>query len=265
MKKLNKILMMTVSILLSLVLLTSAVVSSTFAKYVITKNATSTVTLTKYNMTITMTKGTSTNVPALTETKKKGDSIEYTMTGVTLKPGDNYSNLISASISGTPAAKSNIIITVDVKNVKINDDSIDTAPFKVPNANFSTLKLGADKAYLPLAIYVNNTSVLAAYTSYDYTATVIEETIENAIGNAIKDKSTANTYVTSKAYTRVDSMAKVTAVLANTSKKATWSGLSFGFEWPKNVGGSMDEVGTWIAKACPSFDIVYKITVEQQP
>ena len=262
MKKLNKILMMTVSILLSLVLLTSAVVSSTFAKYVITKNATSTVTLTKYNMTITMTKGTSTNVPALTETKKKGDSIEYTMTGVTLKPGDNYSNLISASISGTPAAKSNIIITVDVKNVKINE-SIDTAPFKVPNANFSTLKLGADKAYLPLAIYVNNTSVLAAYTSYDYTATVIEETIENAIGNAIKDIAATN--VASQAYTRENSMAKVTAVLNSTSNKATWSGLSFGFEWPKNVGGSMDEVGTWIAKARPSFDIVYKITVEQQP
>ena len=264
MKKLNKILMMTVSILLSLVLLTSAVVSSTFAKYVITKNATSTVTLKKYNMTITMTKGTSTNVPALTETKKKGDSIEYTMTGVTLKPGDNYSNLISASISGTPAAKSNIIITVDVKNVKINE-SIDTAPFKVSEADFSTLELGADKAYLPLAIYVNNTSVLAAYTSYDYTATVIEETIENAIGNAIKEKSTANNYVKNRAYNRVDSMAKVTAELTSTSNKATWSGLSFGFEWPKNVGGSMDEVGTWIAKARPSFDIVYKITVEQQP
>ena len=263
MKKIRKRLMMIVAVLLSMVLLTSSVVSTTLAKYVITKSATSTVKLTKYNATITMTKGTSENVPALTETKKKGDSIEYTMTGITLKPGDNYSNLITASISVVkPPVDSKVTITVDVKNVKINE-SIDTEPFKVPKADFSTLTLSADKAYLPLAVYVNNTSKLDAYTSYDYTATVIEETIENTIGNAFVAITPSN--VTDTAYVRENGMAKVTGAIAkSTSKTATWSGLSFGFEWPKNVGGSMDEVGTWIAKARPSFDIVYKITVEQK-
>ncbi len=262
MKKFTKRLTMIVAILLSLVLLSSSILSTTLAKYVVAKDVTSTVSMSKFNVTVTMSKGTSTGVPALSESLKEGDSIEYTMTGITLKPGDDYSNLITASISASanvPVA-SKVTITVDVKNVKVNETNT-SDPFKVPMANFSTLNLTEDKAYLPLSVYVGGVEKLAAYQSYTYSATAIEEAIEGAIGGAIEVSASSN--INSKEYTRSNNMAQITGTITKSTKPA-WSNISFGFAWPENQGTPKDEIGTWIAKTRPSFDIVYKITVEQQ-
>ena len=52
MRRANKILMATVAILLCLVLITSSVVSTTLAKFVITKSASTSVGFTKFNMEV---------------------------------------------------------------------------------------------------------------------------------------------------------------------------------------------------------------------
>lgn len=270
MKKHNKNLMKVVAVLLSLVLLTSAVVSSTFAKYVVTKDASVEATLKKYNITVTLeVDERATKIAA--QTIKKGDSISYTCNGVKLKPGDDYSNLITASIVGTPAVSSTITITVDVSNVRnLETGSGLPKPFQVPKANFTTLGIDGDKAYLPLAVYVGGTSVQAAYQSYTYSDTAIEEAIETIIGTKIKDAAVAvGNYVTNETYARTETasgadtkMAKVTATLATTGK-TTLQGLGVGFAWTDDKTSPNNEIGTWIAKTQPTFDLKYTITVSQ--
>lgn len=270
MKKHNKNLMKVVAVLLSLVLLTSAVVSSTFAKYVVTKDASVEATLTKYNLTVNL----AVNGPAQSANPtKKGDSISYTYNAVKLKPGDNYSNLIEASIKSADNKKavvqSYITITVDVSNIRATETNA-TNPFKVPKANFTTLNITEDKAYLPLKVYVGGASVQDAYKSYAYDVATIESELEKVIGEGILAKLDGKTGLSAQKYERVatasdasKNMAKVTATIGTTEAIPELSGLGCGFEWPKNVGGSMDEVGTWVAKTKPTFDLKYTITVSQ--
>ena len=271
MKKYNKILMMIVSVLLTLVLLTSSVVSSTFAKYVITKSASTEVTFTKYNLTVNLAVNGATESANPT---KKGDSISYTYNAVMLKPGDNYSNLIEASIKSADnkkaVVKSYITITVDVSNIRATDATNNTNPFKVPKAYFTTLGIDEDKAYLPLKVYVGGASVQDAYQSYAYDVANIESALEKVIGEGILEKLKGKTGLSDQKYERVatasdatKNMAKVTATIGTTSAIPELSGLGCGFEWPKGLGTPNDEIGTWIAKTQPTFDLMYTITVSQ--
>ena len=125
MRKANKIMMMTVSILLCLVLITSTVMSSTLAKYVTTGSASSnTARVAKWGVTVKAW----INEPYRTQLK---DSTVYTSSSANgtasvtigannatsplrLKPGDDFSDIIRFEITGKAEVKLEARMTFNV-------------------------------------------------------------------------------------------------------------------------------------------------------
>lgn len=249
MKKFNKILTMTVAMLLTLVLLTSSIVSTTLAKYVVSKDATTTVSLNRFNLDVTFTYNESYKDSA----KNIGDSVEVTLKNIALKPGDDYKNLITASISGTPTVDANIKIEIIVTE----DDS---SKFNVLATNFTGL---SDSRYLPMGVYVGGTSVIAPYTPYAKDADIGDE-IQTAIATKIETLAKTPTNITNETRNGGTVTAKVAA-----TKAVSLTGLGIGFDWPKTHGADADaqklndNIGTWVSKNQPTFNITYRITVEQ--
>ena len=240
MKKTTKRLTMVVAILLSLVLLTSSVVSTTLAKFVIRKEATTEVTLNKFGVEVTFS-GTG------SATTKKGDSIIYTNT-LTMKPGDSKS--ITAKIKGKPTVASNVTIDVNVE--------YDTTEFTVKGAtDFTAVK--TDTVYFPIGFKVGSTSVVTPYSSSDGAA------ISNAIEDKIEGVLTGFTWTDGDTLTTT--WGTGTGVPDYTSSEKN---ISLNFYWPKNHNGTdtsaiYDEIGTYLTKdGAKSFKVTYIITIEQQ-
>ena len=199
MKKTTKRLTMIVAILLTLVLLTSSIVSTTLAKYVVSKDATTTVGLDKFNLDVTFTY----NESYKDSVKNAGDSVEVTLKNITLKPGDDYKNLITASISGTPTVDADIKIEIIVTE----DDS---SKFNVLAANFTGL---SDSRYLPMGVYVGGASVIAPYTAYAKDADIGDE-IQTAIATQIETLAKVPANITNETRNGGTVTAKVAATKA---------------------------------------------------
>ena len=93
MKRANKILMVTVAILLSLVLLSTSLVSGIFARFVVQKSGQTTVGLEKYGVKVNMT--VDSNLKTLVgengyKEESAGDSISATISNLTMYPGQSY-------------------------------------------------------------------------------------------------------------------------------------------------------------------------------
>ena len=241
MKKFSKRLTMIVAILLCLVLITSSAVSTTLAKYVITKDATTSVGLEKFGVTVTLTGPTNTT----TSTSSIGDSttIVYKSTG--LKPADTKT--ITASIIGKPTVEAKITIDVSVSY----SQSSGTA-FSIPADTFTGIPSGT--LYVPIGFKVAGASSYTVSPYNSNTAAETEAEIEKAI---VAKKSTL--------FTR--SSNKVTGIFpANT--EIGLNNLNIVMDWPEAYGsGEQQElndcIGTYIASKSPSVVIQYVITVEQ--
>lgn len=125
MKKVNKALMATVAILLSLVLITTSVVSGIFAKFVDTKSAGATISFKKWGVTVTLTpnetqldtvNGNHGNQSTFTATlDSTGTNASYEIKNLKLAPGDTLSKLAHFTVSGNAEVplRVNIIIHVN--------------------------------------------------------------------------------------------------------------------------------------------------------
>ena len=238
MKKTNKILTRALVILLALVLITSSVVSSTFAKYVVRKQAAVTVGLEAFGLTVSLT-----GIDALgeeTQTDKKGDSVSISYTGVKLKPGDErFINAVTASVTGEPNVPADVKIDVSVV--------YGGEQFKVTNDDFE----GKAGTYVPIVFYVGGKSVTTAYD--DLTT---DEAVTNIKGGLPSGFSNGVYKITKDAQGNFTLPDPVT----------------FGFEWPLNAGNGdnvllFDQIGTWLARDnndnASTVTITYTISVEQ--
>lgn len=246
MKKTNKILAKALVIILSLVLITSCVVSSTFAKYVVAKSAKTTVSLQKFGLDIKL-EGIGFNDEA---EKQNGDSITYRAKNISLIPGDDTykGSAVKATISGKPVVDANIKIDVQVE--------YNGGEFEVSNTVFSDLAT-AKETYVPIAFMVNGQNA-----TYSYNSLAVEEAADK-IEEKIGDTETNFTYsngVASYAITKIgDEYPNVTEI------------IEFGFMWENNVGGDnamlFDQIGTWLSnqtgEAASTVTVTYTITVEQ--
>lgn len=235
MKKFTKRLTMIVAVLLSLVLLSSSIVSTTLAKYVITKDATTSVGLEKFGLTVTLNHA---NLGKPTETKT-GDSVTYTFSSVSLVPSDTAKTL-TATVTGHTTVKTNVMIDVVI--------DYDKAKFKVPANTFTGVT--TDKYYVPLIFKVGSTNV---YTGYQDTA---DTALEAIVEGKMADQSTALTY---------DETKDIINAVYDADKDVSLSAIGFSFYWPtSNVITDGNEIGTWIANHnSPTVTISYTITVSQ--
>ena len=238
MKKLSKRLTMIVAILLSLVLLSSSVVSTTLAKYVTSKSATTTATLDKFGVEVKL-EGAGT-------TEKKGDSITYSEE-ITLHPDTNMKK-ITASIKGQPTVEATINIDVDITY---------TGNFKITAASKAFDKITSDTTYYPIGFKVGtNTN----YTVTPYNS-IEADTASQNIEKAIKDKLPALNFADP-----TDGLSQTWG----TSTKIEETDISISFHWPKDyndaAGDIYDEIGTYLSNHNGElkFTITYKISVEQK-
>lgn len=254
MKKTNKILAKALVVILSLVLITSCVVSSTFAKYVVTKSASTTVSLQKFGLTVTL--DPISRLQNQSNIEKKGDSITYTLNNVTLTPDDQtYKQALTASVVGTATVDANINITV---TITAND-----APFTISSGNFN--KLSSDKlgVYNPITFYVGNTSAEnSVYTPMATGTNVLKTNVENALRTKIAANAGGATVGNDGVITQ--------SIDVDTNPTVNYTDLGVGFVWETpadaNSTNLYNEISTWISNQtnpAATFTISYTISVEQ--
>jgi hypothetical protein len=242
MKKFTKRLTMIVAILLSLVLLTSSIVSTTLAKYVVAKSAEVTARLDKFGVTVNFNSDALKNGTTNPTIDQKGDSISYTYSEILLHPGD-AARTVTASVHGKPTVDANIVVDVKVEFTSGN--------FSIGEGNFTDLNDNA--TYFPIEFKVGGTTCSEAYTTDD--AAAISSKIKSAIVNALVEKDKI-----------VDEGDNLKWTAGKEIDQASPKNVSLSFSWPKDSGttGKMhDEIGTFISKNQPTFKITYRISVEQ--
>ena len=141
-KRFNKILMMTVAILLCFVLISTSVVSGIFAKYVITRSAGATVSLKAFGITLSVDGKTGTGITVTENTKLNSVSVDVKVTGISLAPGEKVDDIVKFTIAeesdGANVPKIKLKVKVAVSGV---------GDFNVPA---STITGVATANYLPL-------------------------------------------------------------------------------------------------------------------
>ena len=273
MKKFNKILMMTVAILLTLVLASTSVVSGIFAKYVVTKSATTEVSLKAFGIKLTVTGMNDAEKGITTKVDKKdaqNNSIAITVSGVKLAPNEKIDDVVKFTIEkdGGP--------NVDKVNLKIKTDVSGVDNFNVTNDNIKgvtseNLNLTTNK-YIPLIFTMksgtananSSTEILSAWTQP--TDGMSDTNFENAIAAGI---------VSEMAYTATTGVSNsVEKVIWNKGSTTTLSvgHLSFGFKAygtsATNVGGltpaQADAVQTYLStNSNAKLTVTYTVSLEQ--
>lgn len=112
MRKINKIMMATVSILLTLVLISSCVLSGIFAKYVTSKTASSHMQFERFGVSLSMALGT--GVTGTVTSNAAGNSVTATVTNLKMGPGDAFYDALKVSITGTANVPVDIKMTCKV-------------------------------------------------------------------------------------------------------------------------------------------------------
>lgn len=120
MRKANKIMMITVSVLLSAVLLTTSALSGTLAKYTTSATAHSeSARVAKWGVTVeawvdeedtAILKSMDASV-----TTSSTETAMVTITGLKFKPGDDFSDVIHFRVTGNPEVKARVKVTVQIK------------------------------------------------------------------------------------------------------------------------------------------------------
>ena len=243
MKKTTKRLTMIVAILLTLVLLTSSIVSTTLAKYVVSKDAKTTVGLEAFGLTVDV-KANYTDAGTAVESNKNGDSVTLTYANLNLKPGDNIANAIEVAVYGT--AKVNVKVSINV-TVAYGGDK-----FVVTKSNFSSLTTDS-KTCVPIAFTVNGAEATSSYNAL----------AESAVAEEIEKKISGYTYA--------DGVASKTFNIDNVTKQVTLDKatetINFGFKWDKGDNLLNNQISTWLANQTgtnkSTVSLTYTVTVEQ--
>ena len=273
MKKFNKFLLRILAVLLCLILISTCIVSSTMAKFVVIKQADATVSLQKFGTTITV----STPHSGISETvaTKKGNSLTYTITDVEMNQGSSYKDLVRFTFNTTaPNVPVYVIIEVDI--------DYNPEDFKIP-AN--TILKTDGETYMPEAYIMplqftfgyqdaQKNVTTPYFVSTKTTDSEIISEVENQIATGMK---TIITSPSSSSVSVVDNTLK--AKFGGTSKitfkfsgsSTARSNFDLGFVWPEShtdttTGYDYDTIATYLANHAPddaTIDITYTVSIEQ--
>ena len=151
MRKVNKILMATISILLCLVLISTSVVSGIFAKYVVTKKGQSIVQLERFGVTLSVSSRA--NLPqgvTVTPTLNyANNTVAVEVKNLQLAPGDSIDDVIIFQIDGSP--------NVPIVDFKIDVDvDVSTTCRVGTNAKLPDINGGTNYYYMPIGFTAKN-------------------------------------------------------------------------------------------------------------
>jgi hypothetical protein len=147
MRKVNKILMATVSILLCLVLVSTSVVSGIFAKFAINNKGKATASLKAFGVTLDMDVDDEALEYAGAEVETAEDFYKVTksvtITGLKMAPGVKLDKIINIELTGTPTVNCRFKLDIEL--------DFDTEKFIIPNGECG---VGVSKGFLYMPIYM---------------------------------------------------------------------------------------------------------------
>ena len=269
MKKFNKILMMTVAILLTLVLASTSVVSGIFAKYVITKSATTEVSLKAFGITLTVAGKEGLNVTKNPSNSNGTSTMSVTVNDLQLAPGETIDDVVTFTIAkdggGPNVSKVNLKIKTAVSGVEYFNVTTDDLK-KVSSENLTI----AGGKYMPIIFRMSSGASSSSNTDKDIlgacfnknttlTNTVLAQDITTGIANA------------SLGYTK-------TSNTSDTVEQVIWNGgtsntpltvgyLSFGFKgWgtESTSVANADAIQTYLStQSGAKLTVTYTVSLEQ--
>ena len=257
-KNSGRMILRIVAILLCLVLITTSIVSSTLAKFIVTKDATTVVSLKKFGIALNMNKGShydqATATPKIAD---DGSTISVTLSNIKLLPGANYSEIVYFTITLAAAQpgstpKASVKTRVKVRAVVNASTSENLDKFKYNETVYIPISAKM-RAGVGKTTYTEHT-IAAAWSalSFDDYQTNITTGLKTALGTV--DDTWAGQQVADKGgtYIRGDAV----------------SYISFGFEVPYEYGtgtevATYDKILTNIAQNNPTISITYYISLEQ--
>ena len=272
MKKFNKFLLRILAVLLCLILISTCIVSSTMAKFVVIKQADATVSLQKFGTTITFDpKHTGST---LSVSQKKGESLVYTFNDVKLNLGDDYKDLLRVTFDKAPNVPVYVIIKVDI--------DYNPAHFKIP-AN--TILKTDGKTYMPESYIMpltftfgyqgkQNNVTDSYFVSTKTTDSEIITEIENKIATGINSKiSTPSTgkSVTDDNAVQIKFAGTAAIKFKCVGDTSSRTNFDLGFVWPESYTNTTtnydyDTIATYLANHAPddaTIDITYTVSIEQ--
>lgn len=250
----NRILMMAVLILLSLVLITTSVVSGIFAKYTLTRSIGLNLGFERLGIKVDIE--LSEEFVAATE---RGDDvnidggIQIVIKDFKMKPGDKFEDALKLTVEGSPIETA--IFSVEVA-VRYSDGS-----FLIPAETFKDIQ--TPTYCMPIGFIAGTYDAESKYTYSGYAVNPYSYYDGDRVAQGIAAKVGALTTLTvddtNKALTNMTCAVDTPITFGDNI-----SAIGFGFEWPKEYDASnSDELGTWISNQGHSFDIIYTIRVEQ--
>ena len=252
MHRVNRILMIIISLLLALVLITTCVLSGVYAKYITKKSIGTTITFKKNGVKVDIDVSEDLKTVSTVEGE---DTINIIISDLYMRPGYDFADALKLTVNGSPI--SSVTFVVDIE-VAYKDSS-----FTLPAGKFNGFD--ADTVCMPIGFKVGTYNESDVYTS-DYAVEPYSLKTGAEIEADIESKIAELTDLTCS-----DNAARKTCAI---DQKITFgSGITavgLGFDWPEAYGDTPEEIalndriGTWISNQIPAhtFDIIVTIGIE---
>jgi hypothetical protein len=263
MRKVNKILMATISILLCLVLISTSVVSGIFAKYVVTKKGQSIVSLEAFGVTLSVSHRTELPDGVTVNTTKNyaQNTVSVEVSNISLAPGESIDDVVIFQVDGTP--------NVPMVDFKIDVDVGLTNCLVGEKANLPGIAGG--KYYMPIGFTAKNAANATSVEVLPPWRVVGGGTDHaNAIGQGIRSKFSALAF--SGDQDQITSRIWNTSLTSN-ALKITY--FSFGFkcylDGAPNAPAGQDpqneaeahRIQTYLQAAGAAITVTYTVTLQQ--
>lgn len=265
MRKVNKIMLITVSMLLSLVLITSSVVSTTFAKYATTGQSSTSARVAKWGATIDVTLSEELVGKLSNKNYKDMAVIQFEQSSpLGMGAGKKYEDALSIKFDGKPEVSLKVKLVLDI---------VYTDGLKVASG---TGGISADTHFIPMGIKMGakndgvdqfKSSFIAGPWFSGTNADNLKNNAQTAFNNGVASKIDAE----SKSTCVEKTFAPNTDILFTADEGgATVDELVFGFEWPETYTNPTNsynytDIGQYLLEKCANggFGFSFTIIIEQ--
>ncbi|MBE6533837.1 MAG: hypothetical protein E7678_02550 [Ruminococcaceae bacterium] len=266
MRKVNKTMMKTVAILLSLVLITSSIISGTLAKFVTIGSASAAVSFKRFGVGTSVTLDSDFEAAVGSENIERivnGDCVTINCSNLKIAPGDDFLDAFKFDFSGVSDTR--LLVTMEF------DVNFDNTQFTIPAESAGNTK---DIGYFPLNIYAwsndsdetaiydeQKTALGELYFDWQYNNNFFPDELATWLGMELTGTYYENAYV-AKIFEPGEE------IVFGTDDNNPIKEFYFGWEWPfgteDSVASEYDKYDTWlIDNKTPSMSVSIIIRMEQ--
>lgn len=256
MKKTNRVIMVIVAVLLTLVLLSTSLVSGIFAKYVVSKDATTVVSFKRFGIQLNIVKGedfaTGMTMDPDTSVLANAGEASVTVTGVQLAPGDILDEIVRFEVSVVSGSKVSVNTKIKVKAELVSATNL---------AGSST----DTNWYLPIEFTATKndaTSYTKIADSWKSATTLanLKTTVNPLFQTGLKTALGTSNNIDSDGYAWI----QIASAGEDRTTDLAVQSLDFGYHCPATSSvANSDAIMTYIAEQGGTFSVKYTVVLEQ--